>query len=1017
MYVDRFLADAVDSQYQFECHLGEENYIRGSARAFSFLEFQCLEKTSPSDYDSLAGLRIGPVENVIIHLCPLPDRPISDVLSSFNTSSVKTFKFQSYRDLSNIFSRIRHLANLRNVTKLILSNNNLTELPNDFLRGFTDLTWLDLKENNLKLPNGFFESVPRLQVLELGGNGLTQIDPPLLSHLNELHLLNLWKNRLRKITRDVFSGLSSLEKLDISTNSIEFLPNDVFHDLKNLQQLSLHSNNFTKLPTGLLTENRKLQIFRLHDNHGSLRFAGGDFANLTELTEIHLMRNDIASIPEDVFWGASSVIAISLQGNSLEDLPQSLFRDQGKLQSLDLSKNLIRYLPNSIFTHLVNLKILRLGFNKMKTISRELFYGAYNLVSLEMERNELSHIDPESFSHLNHLEKARFSDNLLSFLPDGNDTGPEINYDVLFGNTSPFRNCISLQELYLANNSITEIFSDWRFNLNLRELDLSYNKIENLTTADVQFLGENIVVDLRHNLISLIELEQLENLALSQTKQEQTYWERNVSLLLEGNPFDCDCRSYVMFRYLERKLDRSVYRLVKLVPGDLKCHLPVRFAGMLVNEVVSSDLTCPVYDCPAGCSCSFRRHDLGLVVDCTASGLSEIPRALPNVTDSNHTELLLDGNGIRKLPNASYPGYERVTELHLSSNDIGDLGMGVLPKNLEVLTLDNNRLTALGSGIVRFLNESQDLRNLTLHNNPWNCNCSARELLDLIQQKFKAIPYLANVTCAKGREPLSKLSVADLCPVSMFVVASCIAAAVFGLLMGTLAALYYRYQREFKVWLYSHSLCMWFVTDEELDRDKIYDAFVSFSHKDENFVVNTLVPELESGENPFKLCLHYRDWIAGEWIPNQIARSVENSRRTLVVLSPNFLESVWSRMEFRAAHKQALSEGRARVIVVLYGDVGPTDNLDPELRAYISMNTYVRWGDPWFWGKLKYALPHPPSLAKNNFSFARKRPVKKERHIDDKLELIHTREPAGLPPGGTTPPVDGASSENSILSK
>jgi len=120
--------------------------------------------------------------------------------------------------------------------------------------------------------------------------------------------------------------------------------------------------------------------------------------------------------------------------------------------------------------------------------------------------------------------------------------------------------------------------------------------------------------------------------------------------------------------------------------------------------------------------------------------------------------------------------------------------------------------------------------------------------------------------------------------------------------------------------------------------------------------VQELVPNLES--SGMKLCVHYRDWMPGEYIPDQIARSILNSRRTLVVLSPNFLNSVWGRLEFRAAHKQALSEGRARVVMLLYGDLPPKKDLDPELLVYLSMNTYVEWGDPRFWDKLRYALPH-----------------------------------------------------------
>ena len=56
------------------------------------------------------------------------------------------------------------------------------------------------------------------------------------------------------------------------------------------------------------------------------------------------------------------------------------------------------------------------------------------------------------------------------------------------------------------------------------------------------------------------------------------------------------------------------------------------------------------------------------------------------------------------------------------------------------------------------------------------------------------------------------------------------------------------------------------------------------------------------------IILFSRDWNPGEDIPSQIFRSVADSRKTIIVLNQNYVESKWSDMEFNAAHKKALED-------------------------------------------------------------------------------------------------------------
>ncbi len=155
--------------------------------------------------------------------------------------------------------------------------------------------------------------------------------------------------------------------------------------------------------------------------------------------------------------------------------------------------------------------------------------------------------------------------------------------------------------------------------------------------------------------------------------------------------------------------------------------------------------------------------------------------------------------------------------------------------------------------------------------------------------------------------------------------------------------------------------------DKEDTKVYEYDAFVAFDQEDYKWVSEELMQNLEQPEGHseeqgryFKLCIHNRDWEYGTRITENIVESVLNSRKTILVLTPSFVQSYWCDYELQMARMRCFEEGRDIIIVIMLQPVDAA-SMNHTLRTLIKTVTYLEWRThdidrKVFWEKLKRSL-------------------------------------------------------------
>lgn len=263
---------------------------------------------------------------------------------------VTRFEIAPISDLKNFPSIIFQIFTELEVVTLNSANiKNLTQ--NSFLNA-NNMKDLHLKLNQLTtISKSVFTNAGHLEHLDLSGNQIVDIEDGGFTGLNNLRTLKLNGNRLKVLKTQSFFGLDNLEYLHLYLNKIEIIESNALA-LSNLKELFVGYNNLESLPNDIFAGATDLEVTEFSNNR--LKHIGIAFSNCHLLYSLNLENNPLGNIDLMAFTTMRSLTSLSLNNTSFlfsSQLPEIDPMQKSALQSLNLGNN---NLSNAnLFHHLV----------------------------------------------------------------------------------------------------------------------------------------------------------------------------------------------------------------------------------------------------------------------------------------------------------------------------------------------------------------------------------------------------------------------------------------------------------------------------------------------------------------------------------------------------------------------------------------------------------------------------------------------------------------------------------------
>ena len=346
----------------------------------------------------------------------------------------------------------------------------------------------------------------------------------------------------------------------------------------------------------------------------------------------------------------------------------------------------------------------------------------------------------------------------------------------------------------------------------------------------------------------------------------------------------------------------------------------------------------------------------------------------------------ISANGIRHLQHDALSYLPQLQVLELDTNSLRDVSFHMhFLENLTYLGLSHNLLSSIGHttrSTFDVIANSNGRLSLALAGNPFICSCDTLDFLkwaiELDPGKNGSLQIIdfgevvctfdenSNASFAESLDDIIKQLNME-CNIIKYIVITVVSAAVITVVVGL--SMGCRHRWDIRFWFLNLTM-RWkrrAAIADELNEIYRYDAFVSYHDDSVGWIKSDMLPSLEECDDPLKLCLHDRDFIVGNAVNENIMNSIQNSRKTVLLINRDFINSNWCKFETEMVHLESVNKGRDIVIAILLEPASVLLKhpiMYQTLRTLLRKRTYIEWPrnrlqQDMFWEKVYEAIRNP----------------------------------------------------------